>query len=225
MSTHNPFAFEAGDIDIRIDYRNERMVGKVCSQALIQASPVWKKFLIPPWAKETSKVEVKEIGCSEDNGEALLILLNIAHLKFTAVPRHLSYDVLFQIAILIDEYQCIQLVSPWVDSWMANEKAESKLPGQEGWLFIAWVFGRENILEGLSKMLVFTAKVNEKGELWRRDENIPIPEPMPNGLIGKSSSYGLSIIGALKLLCKYAAADCFPSLKAALLEFLVNALI
>jgi len=188
MSPQNPFIFEAGDINIRVKYRNENVIGKVCSQALIQASPVWKKFLIPPWANENSNVEVKEINCSEDNGGALLILLNIAHLKFTAVPRHVAYDVLYQLAILIDEYQCIQLVAPWADSWMFNETAESRLPGQEGWLFIAWVFGRDHVLEGLSQTLVFTANVNEKGELWRLDEKTPIPEPMPNGLIGKPIS-------------------------------------
>jgi hypothetical protein len=189
----NPFVFDGGDISIRVTYHNKLVVGKVCSRALIRASPVWKKFLIPPWAKEDSTVEVKEIDCSEDNGEALLILFEIAHLNFRAVPRGIYYDVLFQLAILIDEYQCIQLISPWIEHWMVNEKAESIVRGQEGWLFIAWVFGRENIFEGVSKLLVYTVKVNEKGEFWTLDENSLIPELMPNGLVGKRLPHTCSI--------------------------------
>jgi hypothetical protein len=37
----------------------------------------------------------KEIDCSEDDGEALLILLNIAHLYFKAAPKKVSYDIPF----------------------------------------------------------------------------------------------------------------------------------
>lgn len=182
----NPFIFEAGDTNILVTYNNERVVGRVCSQALIHASPVWKKFLIPPWAEDDFRIsEVSQIDCSEDDGTALLILLNIAHLNFKAVPRDVSYPLLFQLAVLIDQYQCVNLVSPWLRHWMANEKEESLAQGQEGWLFIAWAFGRSHIFETLARKVLLTAKLNAKGELWRLYEDQPIPEPMPNDLIGK----------------------------------------
>jgi hypothetical protein len=37
----------------------------------------------------------KEIDCSEDDGEALLILLKIAYLNFKAAPKKVSYDIPF----------------------------------------------------------------------------------------------------------------------------------
>lgn len=41
---YNTFVFEAGDIQIRVTYTNQALVGNVCSQALIQASSAWKVF-------------------------------------------------------------------------------------------------------------------------------------------------------------------------------------
>jgi hypothetical protein len=69
--------------------------------------------LIPPWAKGDSPIEAKEIDCSEDDEEALLILQNIAQLNFKAVPKRVSYDILFPLAGSIDQYQCIRIISPW----------------------------------------------------------------------------------------------------------------
>jgi hypothetical protein len=66
-----------------------------------------------------------------------------------------------------------------------NERQESKLHGQEGWLFIALVFGRDKILEALTKRIFSNIRVNERGELWTIDVDIPILEPMPLGIIGK----------------------------------------
>jgi hypothetical protein len=83
---------------------------------------VKRKFLILPWAKESPPVEVKEIDWRQDNREALFILLNTAHLNFTAVPKGVSYYLLFQLAVLIGEYQFIKLVSPWIRYWIVNER-------------------------------------------------------------------------------------------------------
>jgi hypothetical protein len=66
-----------------------------------------------------------------------------------------------------------------------NERHESKLHGQEGWLFIALVFGRDEIFEALTKRIVPNIRVNERGELWTIDVVIPILGPMPLGIIGK----------------------------------------
>lgn len=79
-----------------------------------------------------------------------------------------------------------------------NGRQESKVYGQEGWLIIAWVFGRDEIFEALAKRIVSTIRVNERGELWTIDVDIPIPEPMPLEVIGKLtvptfiSTFGLS---------------------------------
>lgn len=45
----NPFVFDAGDVRILVNYKEEILEGMICSQALVHASPAWKKFIFPPW--------------------------------------------------------------------------------------------------------------------------------------------------------------------------------
>jgi hypothetical protein len=194
----NPFIFDTGNVRILVTYSNEQLVGKVSSDALFLASPVWKKFLFPPWVIQNTsdvvseiaaEIGMKEIDCSEDDGEALLVLLNIAHLNFAAVPSKLPYNTLFHLALLVDQYQCIKLVQPWLKEWMINEGRESRLHGQEGWLFIAWVFGREDVFEALAMKLVPCLGIDSKGN-FMRDLAYLRAEPMPDGIIGKYPLFG-----------------------------------
>ncbi len=60
--------------------------------------------------------------------------------------------------------------------------------GNEGWLFIAWVFGRETTFEELAKKLVLEIRTNKEGECLLKNGDV-IPEPMPNGIIGRSEIF------------------------------------
>jgi len=183
-SAFNPFIFKAGDVSITITHNDKVIIGKVCSQALVNASAVWEKFLYPPWSKD-GDAPAQALDFSKDDSEALLVLFNIAHLKFhTLHTGPLPYKLLYQVAILSDKYQCAGLVRPWLDQWLSEDGfSESTKPGQEGWLFIAWAFGQEKTFENLASMLVRSVEVNKKGECLR--DKHPLPEPMPNGIIGK----------------------------------------
>jgi hypothetical protein len=165
------------------------MIGIVCSEVMVHASPVWKKFLFPPWEQEPSKAP-KQIDCSDDDAGALLVLLNIAHLKFDIVPKLLPYQLLYHVAILVDQYQCLKLVLPWLRLWLQDEESQSMVDGQEGWLFIAWAFGRESVFEQLARKLL-KQSTNYIGSHSRRAKRCgfvkKIPEPMPPGILGKQN--------------------------------------
>ena len=175
------------------------MTGLVASQAMVLASPVWKKFLFPPW--ETIQPDnsnppttigsgrQKEIDFSHDNSDALLVLLNITHLCFTNVPNtQLPYQMLYDLAILCDQYDCLALVRPWVDKWVVYAAHEVKQEGREGWLFIAWVFGREKVFDDLAQLLIKRSPTSQTGECLRYTGEF-LPEPMPPGIIGKSALF------------------------------------
>ncbi|CAG8954735.1 hypothetical protein HYFRA_00004659 [Hymenoscyphus fraxineus] len=98
----------------------------------------------------------------EDDSEALLILLKIAHVQFANIPTKLSYEKLLAVAVLVDLYDCVELIMPWVQSWIADEATESMKDGQESWLFIAWVFGREEVFVNLAGAL--SRKLDSKAE-------------------------------------------------------------
>lgn len=64
---------------------------------------------------------VEEINFADDPAEALLILLNITHFRFTDVPTTIPEALLSDIAILCDKYDCVHLVKPWASQWLVRE--------------------------------------------------------------------------------------------------------
>jgi hypothetical protein len=194
--TDSPFNFKTGDMQIIVTYIGDRIIGTVSSHSMAQASPVWKKFIHPPWEEikeSATPPKQRTIDCSEDDGYVLLILLNIAHLKFDSLPTTaLTTRNLFFLAILVDQYQCIDLVRPWLDTWLSDEKELIRY-GAERWLFIAWVFGREKVFEEASTQLVRRATTLE-GKLYNSDTSMHFPHPMPPGITGQ---FPLSLVFVL----------------------------
>ncbi len=82
----------------------------------------------------------------EDDADALLLLLRIAHLDFISIKKQLSVSELYNLAILCDKYDCVHLIKPWVDEWSlwaargAGQQVGGKLVSKR--LLIAWYFGR-----------------------------------------------------------------------------------
>lgn len=106
--------------------------------------------------------EPRRLDLQEDDGEALLVLLRIIHLQFHKVPRTLPFRQLLNLSILLDLYENIELVSPWVSNWLTNEESEADKIEREEWLFISWVFGRSEIFNKLANKLVKKAYDSNK---------------------------------------------------------------
>jgi hypothetical protein len=79
-STHNPFEFEGGDLRILVTHKGQRLVGNISTSAMMLASPVWKKFIFPPFAQldpeddddgvvGTSKSEQDLVGTTKASNE------------------------------------------------------------------------------------------------------------------------------------------------------------
>jgi hypothetical protein len=117
------FTFDPSDVRLKVKYKGESITAHVSSSAMSFASPVWKKFVFQPWKpvaaknrstdsdstpdakkckvadqddrdKTKSGLPVEELDFTGDNGEALLILLRIAHLRFQDNPSTLPYQTL-----------------------------------------------------------------------------------------------------------------------------------
>lgn len=190
----NPFLFDAGDVQILVNYKEKPLVGMICSQALLHASPMLKKFIFPPWKvappflplpkSETESTESPRarrstlavistssqapfatIDCTEDDGEAVLVLLNIIHLKQRLVPKRLQFSILLQVAVLCEKYMCVDLVQPWLSTWTDNLKFRTKYPMAEQVLYTHWVFGQEEEFETVAKSILLEVKTNKDGQL------------------------------------------------------------
>ncbi|KAH6680915.1 hypothetical protein B0J14DRAFT_696242 [Halenospora varia] len=210
-TTQNPFIFPSGDVSIKVTYLNAPIIGLVSSSALKLASPVWAKFLFPPWTPQSSSPKpVEMIDCLEDDGMALFVLLNIAHLRFRMVPERLGYRELLGVAILCDQYDCAELVRPWLGTWMCLEESQCLEVGQEQWLFIAWVFGREDTFSRLSFALVRSLQVDSAGKAVNRSDQ-KMANPMPLRIIENILAVRRSTITSL-LQVPY---DCLTQFEAA----------
>ena len=179
---------DSGNLRLLITYSNDCIAVGVSSHAMSLASPVWNKILHPPFSKLPSQEKGSDdsgpIDFSEDNGEALLLLLRIAHLQFNKVPSTLTFESILDVAILCDKYDCVGLVSPWLSSWLLKEETQSMEQGHEEWLFIAWVFGKEKTFEKLATKLVKEVQFNDTGDCLTSTGEI-LPSQMPPDIVGK----------------------------------------
>ncbi|QSZ32092.1 hypothetical protein DSL72_001661 [Monilinia vaccinii-corymbosi] len=106
----HPFVLENGDVRAKATYDGRTINFKLSSHALCFASPVWKKFAFPPFPRLRSRSPRSprspqldpqskksrpdsadpfpdiELDFTEDDPQALLILLRIAHLQFATIP-------------------------------------------------------------------------------------------------------------------------------------------
>jgi len=201
----SPFVFPFADVRIKIthcsEYGSVEYIGRVSSQAMCRASKVWEKFIYPPWSQETPSkttegqetskavAPVAELDFTEDNSEALLLLLRITHLQFKEIPqKKLEYPLLLQVAILCDLYDCVELVNPWLKKWLGESKWEASQPGHENWTFIAWVFGQGNEFNICALKMAREIKLDRDGRYLGKDritvQNVLRP-PFPPGCLGK----------------------------------------
>lgn len=124
----------------------------------------------------------------EDDADALLLLLRIAHLDFISVKKQLSVAELYNLAILCDKYDCVHLVKPWVDEWSlwvahgARHQVGGELLSKR--LFIAWSFGRIEDFRASASVLLMQSGTDKNGQLLDLEGEV-IPEVMPPGVIGQ----------------------------------------
>ncbi|KAE9371837.1 hypothetical protein N431DRAFT_467993 [Stipitochalara longipes BDJ] len=91
------FNFPGGDVTILLSNPEDPQTPKsalASSSSLSIASPVWKKFLYPPWATDPT-VPVAQLDFTSDDLSTITLLLRIAHLQFYNIPKKLSYTRLY----------------------------------------------------------------------------------------------------------------------------------
>jgi len=74
----------------------------------------------------------REAHFFDDDPDALLILLNIAHLNFSQIPPRISWRTLLNIAVLCDKYDIVKLIRPWIGNWTEAFKHFADNAGSNG---------------------------------------------------------------------------------------------
>lgn len=204
--------------DLRLSTNTQDFV--VSSKVMCLASPVWRAMFDPQghWARHSSGV----FSFPDDDSDALLIILQIAHLQFSDLPDALLiYEHLLQLAVLCDKYNTVRLVRPWISKWQAPLQAQAEecsqgggegYEGYETWLFIAWTFGDEAGFRKISRSLVLTSTVttvNGEKRIVNAQGNM-VGDIMPPGSAGAIVEARSERISALLEMC-YGLVDRYES--------------
>jgi hypothetical protein len=84
----------------------------------------------------------------------LYVMLLAAHLQLASLPKVVSFDQLFRLAVLCDKYDAAPPFKTFVPGWVAPYEADALTAGFEEWLSVAWAFGYEHLVD-LAQHLVY----------------------------------------------------------------------
>ena len=172
----------SGDIKLLAQTGENKKTFVVSSKAMCLASPVWSAMLNPKSHFKEANPNNNAISLKDDDQEALSILLDIAHLRFSKIPLTVTYELLIGLAVLCDKYDLVTLVQPWLPKWYEKLWHLRNGDGFERWLFIAWTFGDATTFECNAVRLVLEIT---PGVFGHRIATRLLPrENMPPGIVG-----------------------------------------
>lgn len=126
---------------------------RVYKRILCIASPIWRAMLIGKFME--ADCQNPEMPLVDDDPEALLTVLRIAHHRTYEAPRALSLPQLVKIATVCDKCDTVAICRLHIDNWMTPLllRLTYLTPGNETWLWCAWVFGyHETFSEIVNKL-------------------------------------------------------------------------
>lgn len=135
----------------------EHTVYIVCSRALARVSPVFHAILYD----RIGTVDIHKspqsddgfIDFVEEGEESLIIFLNIAHARFSGIPRTLNVDQLYNITALTSRYECTCILSTWVNSWISCSEDQAHETDLAKILWVTWQVGRQNAFTRTSQRM------------------------------------------------------------------------
>jgi hypothetical protein len=121
---------------------------------------------------------------SEYDPTAVATVLYVLHGVAECVPQSIYFDNLLAIAIICDYYDCAGAMRPWDEVWMKPLKPLAGVAGCEGWLFIAWVFGVQEVFGSMTQRFSRCGVVrDEKFGVMVNKEVKKMHNHIPEGII------------------------------------------
>lgn len=100
-----------------------------------------------------------------DYPDAIRILLQIATLEFTKLPKRLDFPEIVRLAEVATRWECHSILANFVEGWIAPYRERMFHPGYEQWLYIAHEFGYEKEYLELSQFLAIHCSVDSQDQL------------------------------------------------------------
>lgn len=187
---------------------------RVASQILCAASPAFRDLPVAGPTGPTFKSACDRRSALEsisepwtivtrgDNPNALAVLLYAIHLRGEKVPRVVSFDQLWELAILCDKYDCVSAMEPWIALWTRDPPQHKDNLSEciVKWLFMSWLFGLDELFGKVTREIIL------EGRYYGRvpsDDHLAMPsyvsmsDPrflIPGNITCKSISSGTSFL-------------------------------
>ncbi|KIW03324.1 uncharacterized protein PV09_05535 [Verruconis gallopava] len=133
---------------------------QVSSKALSLGSPVFKAMFSGKFMENAnSAAGLRAASLQDDDPEALMLLCNIAHLRFNMVPKKLSLDALFNLAVISDKYDTVGMVKPFITQHCDFYRNIMTEAGNEVYFYITWALGLVDDFKRMFMHLVFEIRI------------------------------------------------------------------
>ena len=142
-------------------------------------------------ASEGAGREIPTVSLLDDDYFAMVVLMNVIHMKGGKIPEELNFCELCSMAVLCDKYDLRSSLGHWPEVW-ARRCVEQSLDSHDimycrQWLTIANAFGFYEVLLYLVQYLVFHGSVRSAdGELFDA-HGFSIGDSVPEAILGNMS--------------------------------------
>ena len=156
-----------GDLTIRL--KGGKL--KVSRKVLSISSPVFHAMLGAECRfkestdKEFERDGTRTVSFEDDDFQTMAMIARIMHLQSDKVPDKLTFQQLYQVAILCDKYDLKRCLGYWPKSWSTPYLDPYGTEGYEGWLFMSIVFGYDGLFKEVTRHLILNSKVSQDGSL------------------------------------------------------------
>ncbi|KAK2782701.1 hypothetical protein FQN53_009625 [Emmonsiellopsis sp. PD_33] len=161
----------------------------VSSCHLILASTYFKSMLhgnfsegIKFHSSSANSPSYHQIITTEWDPSAMLILMNIVHGRTRNVPRSVDLQMLTKIAVLVDYYDCAEVVEVFSDMWV--EKLRDSVPKAycrelAMWMWVAFAFRKGDVFREVTTV----AMMESRGAMQMM--GLPMPESVIRAIEGR----------------------------------------
>ncbi|KAL4808596.1 hypothetical protein BDV18DRAFT_157539 [Aspergillus unguis] len=134
--------------------------------------------------KEATKLESQGFLVLQIDWPALpfLLLMTVIHGKMLRIPRKVSLQMLADVALLVDFYECYEVVVIFSDMWISDlgqNLPRSYTKDAQLWLFISWVFGKKEIFNKITSVI----------QLESTEETTSPGLPVPGVILGETRHF------------------------------------
>lgn len=132
-----------GDLKLRLRVDDKEQVFVVSSARMENVGRFWRRLIheLPP----ASDGNMREMSMLMDNGNAILILVNIAHGRFRQISSVQAVRSIHDLAIICERYECTGLVMPYVAAWINVAFPRTSEVDVLKWIRTSYAFGCELI--------------------------------------------------------------------------------